>query len=122
MDWFLFYPKENHMNKANKWQDRNLQQDQENENKKSNTIKDPNDWTTGDEPMTGAQQSYLKTLSDEAGEDMDTRLTKADASKRIDELQHKTGRGLEQKGSAETESQRNNRNEDEEIRGGMSSH
>jgi hypothetical protein len=59
----------------------------------SNTIKDPNEWTTGDEPMTGAQRSYLKTLSDEAKEPFDENLTKADASKRIDELQEKTGRG-----------------------------
>jgi len=44
--------------------------------------------------MTGAQRSYLKTLSDEAGETFDENLTKAEASKRIDELQHKTGRGL----------------------------
>ena len=59
----------------------------------SNTIKDPNEWTTGDEPMTGAQLSYLKTLSDEAKEPVDEDLTKAEASKRIDELQEKTGRG-----------------------------
>ena len=62
--------------------------------KGSNTVKDPDDWTTGEEPMTGAQRSYLKTLSDEAGEPFDESLTKAAASKRIDELQHKTGRGL----------------------------
>lgn len=61
---------------------------------KSNTVKDPDEWTTGAEPMTGAQQSYLKTLSDEAGEELDENLTKAEASKKIDELQHKTGRGL----------------------------
>jgi hypothetical protein len=61
----------------------------------SNMIKDPDEWTTGDEPMTGAQQSYLKTLSDEAGEEFDDSLTKAEASKRIEELQEKTGRGLE---------------------------
>lgn len=61
---------------------------------KSNTVKDPDEWTTGGEPMTGAQESYLKTLSDEAGEEVDPNLTKADASKKIDELQHKTGRGL----------------------------
>lgn len=61
-----------------------------------NTIKNPDDWTTGDEPMTGAQGSYLKTLSDEAGEEFDDTLTKSEASKRIDELQHKTGRGLDQ--------------------------
>lgn len=60
----------------------------------SNAEKDPDEWTTGDEPMTGAQKSYLKTLSDEAGEEFDENLTKAEASKRIDELQHKTGRGL----------------------------
>lgn len=59
----------------------------------SNLEKDPDDWTTGDEPMTGAQASYLKTLSDQAGEPFATDLTKADASKRIDELQDATGRG-----------------------------
>jgi hypothetical protein len=62
--------------------------------KGSNTVKDPDEWTTGDEPMTGAQQSYLKTLSDEAGVEFDKTLTKSEASKRIDELQHKTGRGI----------------------------
>lgn len=61
---------------------------------KSNTVKNPDEWTTGGEPMTGAQQSYLKTLSDEAGEELNDDLTKAEASKKIDELQHKTGRGL----------------------------
>jgi hypothetical protein len=59
----------------------------------SNTVKDPNEWKTGDEPMTGAQRSYLKTLSDEAKEPFDGELTKAEASKRIDELQQRTGRG-----------------------------
>ena len=59
----------------------------------SNTIKDPDDWTTGDQKMTGAQASYLKTLSEEAGEEFDPEMTKADASRRIDELQAKTGRG-----------------------------
>lgn len=59
----------------------------------SNAEKDPDDWTTGDEAMTGAQASYLKTLSEEANETFDDTLTKADASKRIDELQAKTGRG-----------------------------
>jgi hypothetical protein len=62
-------------------------------NEPSNMVKDPSEWTTGDEPMTGAQQSYLKTLSEEAGEPFDASLTKAEASKRIDELQEKTGRG-----------------------------
>ncbi len=59
----------------------------------SNTVKDPADWTTGDEEMTGAQASYLKTLTEEAGEEFDPGLTKAEASKRIDALQEKTGRG-----------------------------
>ena len=59
----------------------------------SNTIKDPDDWTTGDEPMTGAQRSYLKTLSEEAKVPFEGNLTKAEASKRIDELQEITGRG-----------------------------
>ena len=63
----------------------------------SNTIKDPDEWTTGDEPMTGAQRSYLKTLSDEAKEPVDDSLTKAEASKRIEELQQKTGRGAEER-------------------------
>lgn len=72
-------------------------EDSSNENqeiKGSNAIKDPDEWTTGDEPMTGAQHSYLKTLSDEAGEEFDEKLSKANASKRIEELQQKTGRGL----------------------------
>lgn len=68
-----------------------------NDLKGSNTVKDPDEWTTGGEPMTGAQHSYLKTLSDEAGEEFDEKLNKSEASKRIDELQHKTGRGLENK-------------------------
>jgi hypothetical protein len=59
----------------------------------SNTIKDPDEWTTGEEPMTGAQESYLRTLASEAGEEIEPNLTKAEASKRIDELQEKTGRG-----------------------------
>jgi hypothetical protein len=58
-----------------------------------NPEKDPDEWVTGDEPMTGPQMSYLKTLSQEAGEEFDEKLTKAEASKRIDELQAQTGRG-----------------------------
>lgn len=56
-----------------------------------NTEKDPADWVTGSEPMTGAQRSYLKTLSEAAHEPFDESLTKADASRRIDELQGRTG-------------------------------
>jgi hypothetical protein len=62
-----------------------------------NMEKDPDDWVTGDEPMTGAQRSYLKTLSEEAHVDFDDTLTKAEASRRIDELQQQTGRGRERK-------------------------
>lgn len=57
--------------------------------------KDPDTWVTGDEPMTGAQQSYLQTLAREAGEEPPTDLSKADASRRIDELQEATGRGAD---------------------------
>lgn len=54
--------------------------------------KDPEDWTTGDEPMTGPQASYLETLAREAGVEVPQGLTKAEASKKIDELQERTGR------------------------------
>jgi hypothetical protein len=69
------------------------QQKREHEQDQSNTIKDPDEWTTGDEPMTGAQRSYLHTLAGEAGEEIDDSMTKAEASKKIEELQAKTGRG-----------------------------
>ncbi len=55
--------------------------------------KDPDQWVTGDESMTAPQASYLHTLAQEAGESVDDSLTKAEASKRIDELQQQTGRG-----------------------------
>jgi hypothetical protein len=58
-----------------------------------NPEKDPEDWTTGDEPMTGPQRSYLQTLCREAKENFDENLTKAQASTKIEELQAKTGRG-----------------------------
>ena len=61
----------------------------------SNAVKNPDQWTTGDEEMTGAQKSYLNTLSREAGEDLNGDLSKAEASKKIDELQQKTGRGVD---------------------------
>jgi len=53
----------------------------------------PEEWTTGEEPMTHPQRAYLKTLCSEAGVQFDEKLTKAEASKRIEELQDKTGRG-----------------------------
>jgi uncharacterized damage-inducible protein DinB len=58
----------------------------------SNRAKDPQDWVTADEPMTGAQASYLKTLSEEAGEPFEEGLTKAEASRRIDQLQQASDR------------------------------
>ncbi|MET0133741.1 MAG: DUF3072 domain-containing protein [Kibdelosporangium sp.] len=59
-----------------------------------NPAKDPEEWTTGEEPMTGPQESYLHTLAQEAGAEVPENLTKADASKLIDELQQQTGRGV----------------------------
>jgi hypothetical protein len=61
----------------------------------SNTIKDPDNWTTGEEPMTGAQASYLHTLADQAHapDEAADDLTKAEASKRIDHLRGKVGLG-----------------------------
>ena len=58
----------------------------------SNTVKNPDAWKTGAEPMTGAQRSYLKTLSDEASVPFEENLTKAEASKRIDELRNQSSR------------------------------
>ena len=58
-----------------------------------NPEKDPDEWVTKDEPMTGPQRSYLQTLCREAGEEFNEAWTKAEASKKIDELQRKTGRG-----------------------------
>lgn len=57
-----------------------------------NAAKDPGTWVTGDEPMTAAQASYLQTLCEETGEEMDPNLTKAAASKRIDELKQRDPR------------------------------
>jgi Protein of unknown function (DUF3072) len=54
--------------------------------------KDPAEWTTGDEPMTAAQESYLSTLAHEAGEDVPDNLTKAQASELIDKLQSRSER------------------------------
>ncbi len=64
----------------------------EDADKPSNQQKDPSDWVTGGEAMTGAQASYLKTLSEEANEPFDPSLNKGDASKRIDALRNSTGK------------------------------
>ena len=84
-------------------QDRNRQgggqdQGQDFPDLSQNAVKDPDNWVTGDEPMTGPQASYLSTLLQQAGRpesDLDPKLTKADASKLIDQLQEETGRGVE---------------------------
>ncbi|MDT5022893.1 MAG: hypothetical protein QOI33_3417 [Mycobacterium sp.] len=57
--------------------------------------KDPADWVTGEEPMTGPQRSYLQTLGQEAGREISDDLTKAQASRLIEELQQSTGRGVD---------------------------
>ncbi|MFF5173064.1 DUF3072 domain-containing protein [Micromonospora sp. NPDC000089] len=69
--------------------DRNRQQQPD----PQGAIKDPDEWVTGEEPPTAAQESYLHTLAREAGEEVPGDLTKAEASRRIDELQEETGRG-----------------------------
>ncbi|HTL45548.1 MAG TPA: DUF3072 domain-containing protein [Vicinamibacterales bacterium] len=58
--------------------------------------RDPEDWKTGDEPMTDAQRSYLETLCRDTGEEFDEALTKAEASKRIDELRARSPRLTDQ--------------------------
>jgi hypothetical protein len=72
--------------------------DQQQTPPEGNALKDPKDWVTGDEPMTGAQRSYLHTLAGEAGEEAPEDITKAEASEKIEELQEKTGRGAQRRG------------------------
>lgn len=81
------------MNSGNQQQGNDFNQQPKNKVPGDNTVKDPDDWKTGDEPMTGAQKSYLGTLASEAGEQAEEELTKAEASKKIDKLRQKTGRG-----------------------------
>ena len=70
-----------------------MSQTQQPANTDPTAIKDPSQWTTGDEPMTGAQESYLNTLSRQAGEEAPPEdLTKAEASEKIEELREKTGK------------------------------
>ena len=64
----------------------------ENEQVNQNPEKDPDDWGTGDEPMTAPQRSYLDTLAREAGEEIPADISKAEASEQIDRLQQETGR------------------------------
>ncbi|PPK97274.1 Protein of unknown function (DUF3072) [Kineococcus xinjiangensis] len=84
------------MTDANTRDDQDTADDQDSTTTTADTTtaaKDPDDWATGDEPMTGPQRSYLETLAREAGREVPEDLTKADASKLIDELQQQTGRG-----------------------------
>lgn len=62
-------------------------------NPPDNTQKSPDDWVSGGEPMTGAQTSYLKTLSEQVGQpdQFEDGLSKAEASKRIDSLKADKG-------------------------------
>jgi hypothetical protein len=64
-----------------------------NDTQVQNPEKDPSDWDTGDEPMTGPQHSYLQTLAQEAKQEVSDDLTKAEASEAIERLQQETGRG-----------------------------
>lgn len=80
----------------------NLEHPKSDPPRRSNAVKDPEDWTTGEERMTGAQASYLKTLSEEAGVEFDPELTKAEASERIDELRDATGRGEDARDASNT--------------------
>ncbi|QEH35331.1 hypothetical protein OJF2_38820 [Aquisphaera giovannonii] len=65
--------------------------DRNNAQAENDAIKDPSDWTTGEEPMTGAQESYVHTLARKAGEEVPDEMTKAEASMKIDELRQKAG-------------------------------
>jgi hypothetical protein len=69
------------------------QQGRDEEQASPTPAKDPDDWVTGDEPMTGPQRSYLHTLAQEAGTEVPDEMTKVEASQMIDELQERTGRG-----------------------------
>lgn len=76
---------------ADDGQNQDDKQDQ-NDQQNDGALKDPKDWTTGDEPATAAQKSYISTMAVEAHEEVPFELTKAEASEKIEELQKKTGR------------------------------
>src|SRR5437762_2012607 len=80
--------------------------------KNSNRIKNPDHWVTGEEEMTGAQASYLQMLAEEAHEPIELDLTKAEASKKIDRLQAKTGRGRKSARGRHASGRRNKRDSD----------
>ena len=58
----------------------------------TSAAKNPDDWATGDEPATGAQLSYLRTLAQDSGREVPEAISKAEASKLIDELQGQSPR------------------------------
>ncbi len=94
--WFwYYYVKTETMDRNNQNERVRNENETGQNNEQSNAIKNPDEWTTGGEEITGAQRSYLNTLAQEAGEEVNEDLTKAEASKKIDELQQKTGRGLD---------------------------
>lgn len=76
-----------------------MSQHQRADHDRPGTQKDPDEWVSGDEPMTGAQQSYLETLSRQTGEPVEAEMTKAQASEKIDELRRKAG--LEEQATAD---------------------
>lgn len=69
-----------------------MKQQHADDNAEPGLQRDPDEWKTGDEPMTAAQRSYLETLCRDTGEEFDDQLSKAEASKRIDELQERSPR------------------------------
>ncbi len=69
-----------------------MKNERDNDTDQPGLQRDPDEWKTGDEPMTAAQRSYLETLCRDTGETFDDRLSKADASKRIDELRSRSPR------------------------------
>jgi hypothetical protein len=79
------------------------------QNKDQGAIKDPGEWVTGGEPMTGAQDSYVHTLAREAGEEVPEDMTKAEASEKIEELQEQTGRGRSSGGKSVSNGRRRKR-------------
>jgi Protein of unknown function (DUF3072) len=93
-EWFMAQTAKNKTRSGPRHDPGEVANPKANPDQNSNQIKDPEDWVTGHEPMTGAQASYLKTLSEQAHEPkaFDPELDKAEASKRIDQLKSETGR------------------------------
>jgi hypothetical protein len=75
---------------------RHMKNQQTDEQTEAGLQRNPDEWKTGDEPMTAAQRSYLETLAREAGEEVEEGLSKAEASKRIDQLRERSPRLAEE--------------------------